>query len=65
MSYQDEFIPDWHLIQRDEEVVVESGYYLIRGYVPTRTALGFLFTGQLGDLRSPCNWTLEFSERIK
>jgi hypothetical protein len=65
-SFTGEFRPDQQPeAQRVEDVVVEPGSYLIRGYVPTRTALWFLFTGQLGDLRSPCNWTLEFSERSK
>ena len=63
---KDEFVPDWQpKVRQVEDVVVEPEYYLVRGYVPTRTALWFLFTGQLGDLRSPCNWTIEISERSK
>ena len=65
-SFNDEFVPDWQPeVQRVEDVVVEPGYYLVRGYVPTRIALWFLVTGQFGELRSPCNWTLEFSKRSK
>lgn len=62
-SFTEEFAPDWHQIQSLEDVIVEPGYYLVRGYVPTRIALWFLVTGQFDELRSPCNWTLEFSER--
>ena len=59
-----EIAPDWQpQDQRVEDVVAEPGYYLIRGYIPTRIALWFLFTGQFGDLRIPCNWTLEFVRR--
>ena len=63
-SFNDEFVPDWQPeTPRIEDVIVEPGYYLVRGYVPTRIALWFLVTGQFDELRSPCNWTLEFSER--
>lgn len=65
-SFTGPFRPDQQPeAQRVEDVVVEPGSYLIRGYIPTRNALWFLFAGQLGDLRSPCNWTLEFRERSK
>ena len=47
------------------EVVMKPGSYLVRGYVPTRMAVWFLITGQFGELRSPCHWTLEFKERSK
>ena len=46
-----------------EDVVAEPGHYVKRGYVPTRVALWFLFTGQFGDLRAPCNWALVFIEQ--
>lgn len=48
-----------------EGVVVRPGYYLVRGYIPTRIAVWFLITGQFGGLRSPCHWTLELNERSK
>ena len=48
-----------------EDVVAEPGYHLKRGYVPTRVALWFLFTGQSGDLRAPCNWALVFVHRAQ
>ena len=65
-NFNDEFAPDWQPeVQRVEDVVVEPGYYLVRGYVPTRNALWFLVTGQFGEFLSPCNWTLEFIERSK
>jgi hypothetical protein len=65
-SFSGAFRPDQQPeVQRVEDVIVEPGYYLVRGYVPTRIALWFLVTGQYGELRSPCNWTLEFSERLK
>ena len=64
LSFKDELVTDWQPnIQRVEDVIVEPGSYLVRGYVPTHIALWFLVTGQFGELRSPCNWTLEFSER--
>ena len=63
-SYSGAFRPDQQPeVPRIEGVVVEPGSYLVRGYVPTRIALWFLVTGQFGELRSPCNWILEFSER--
>ena len=59
-----EIAPDWQpQDQRVEDIVAEPGYYLIRGYIPTRIAFWFLFTGQFGDLRIPCNWTLQFVRR--
>ena len=59
-----EVAPDWQpQDQRVEDVVAEPGYYLIRGYIPTRIAFWFLFTGQFDDLRIPCNWTLQFVRR--
>lgn len=64
-SFQYEIIPERHLIQRYEDVVVEPGYYLAQLYVPTRIALWFLVTDQFAELRSRCNWTLEFRERSK
>jgi hypothetical protein len=59
-----EFIPDSQpQDQQVEDVVAEPGYYLVRGYVPSRIALWFLFTGRFGDLRVPCHWTLGFVHR--
>ena len=63
-GFKDELFPDWQpRDQRVEDVIVEPGYYLIRGYIPTRIAIRFFLTGQLSDLRTPCNWTLEFVKR--
>jgi hypothetical protein len=64
-SFTEEFIPDWHQIQWVEDLVAEPGYYLVQGYLPTRVALWFILTGQFGELRSPCNWILEFHEHTK
>lgn len=64
-SFTEDFILDWHQIQSVEDLVVEPGYYLVQAYLPTRVALWFIITGQFGELRSPCNWTLEFRERSK
>jgi|CXWL01.1.fsa_nt_gi hypothetical protein len=64
-SFTAEFIPDQHQIQSVEDLVAEPGYYLVQGYLPTRVALWFIITGQFGELRSLCNWTLEFRERTK
>lgn len=63
-DFTDEFIPDWHQIQRIDGVVVKPGYYLVQGYLPTRIALWFLFTGQFADMLTPCSWTLVFAKRI-
>ena len=49
----------------ERDIVIEQGHYAKQVYVPTRMALWSLITGQFGELRSPCNWTLEFSERSK
>ena len=63
-SFKGEFPPDQQPeVQRVDDVVVEPGYYLVQGYLPTRVALWFLLTGQLGELRSPCNWNLTFVKR--
>jgi len=45
-----------------DRLLAEPGHYVKRGYVPTRVALWFLFTGRFGDLRDPCNWALVFIE---
>jgi hypothetical protein len=64
LNFKDEFVPDWQPnIHRVEDVVAEPGSYLVRGYIPTRIALWFFITGQTGELRSLCNWTLELRER--
>jgi len=63
-SFVSEFIPDSQpRVQQVEDMVAEPGYYLVRGYIPTRIVLWFLLSGQFGDLRTPCNWTLEFVKR--
>ena len=41
----------------------EPGYYIRRAYIPTRTALWFLFTGNFGNLRNPCHWWLVYADR--
>lgn len=64
-SFTEKFVPDWHQIQSVEDLIAEPGYYLVQGYLPTRVALWFILTGQFGELRSPCNWTLEFYEQPK
>jgi len=63
-SFTSEFLPDSQpQTQRIDDVVAEPGYYLVRGYVPTRIALWFLMTGRFSQLRSPCDWTLELIQR--
>ena len=63
-SFTSEFLPDSQpQTQLIEDVVAEPGYYLVRGYVPTRIALWFLMTGRSSQLRSPCEWTLELIKR--
>ena len=41
----------------------ESGYYVKRVYLSTRTALWFLLTGRFGDLKTPCHWWLVIADR--
>ena len=62
-SFTEEFIPDWHQVQRIDGVNPKPGYYLVQGYLPTRIALWFVFTGQFGDILTPCNWSLELVKR--
>jgi len=65
-SYIREFPPDQQPeVQQMDDVAVEPEHYLVKGYLPTRTALWFLFTGQFGDLLDPCDWTLEFVKRTR
>jgi hypothetical protein len=47
----------------DIESTIPAGHYLRRAYIPTRTALWFLFTGRLGVLRVPCHWWLVYKAR--
>lgn len=51
----------WRRSQADSTVSI-PGHYPERVYVPTRTALRLLVTGHFGDLRVPCNWTLEIAD---
>ena len=63
-GFRDEFPPDWQpQEQKIEDIYVDDGHYLIKGYIPTRIALRLFFTGHLRDLQIPCNWTLEFVKR--
>lgn len=41
------------------------GYFLRRAYLPTRTALWFVITGQFRNLQVPCHWWLVFVERVQ
>jgi len=41
----------------------ESGHYIKRFYLPTRTALWFLLTGRFGDLKTSCHWWLVIADR--
>ena len=43
---------------------VDHGHYTKRVYLPTRTALWFLFSGRFGDLKMPCHWRLIITERL-
>ena len=49
----------------EDEISGGPGHYVKRGYIPTRVALWFLFTGRFGDLRAPCHWTLGFVHRAQ
>ena len=42
----------------------KPGHYIMRVYLPTRTALWFLLTGRFGDLRTPCYWWLVIEDRM-
>ena len=63
-TYNSEFAPDRQVRARQvDDVPVEPGFYLVRGYIHTRIALWFFLTGQFRDLQNPCNWTLQFVRR--
>ena len=52
----------------DEDIFsvrAESGHYIKRVYVSTRTALWFLLTGRFGDLRTSCHWLLVIADRAR
>lgn len=49
----------------ENELMIPPGHYVKRVHVQTRVALWSLLTGHFGELRSPCNWTLQFIERAK
>lgn len=64
-SFVEEFVPDSQPpAEHAEEIVAEPGYYLIRAYVPTRTALRLILHGHFGDLQALCNWRLELKRRL-
>ena len=46
-----------------DRVFAPPGHYILQIYVRTRVALWFLFTGQFGDLKAPCNWALLFVDQ--
>ena len=52
-------------IMYEHALVISSGYYIKRVHVQTRVALWSLLSGHFVKLRSPCNWTLKFVERVK
>ena len=43
----------------------ETGHYIKRVYLPTRTAVWFLLTGRFGDLKTPCHWWLVIADRMR
>ena len=52
----------------DEDIYsgrAESGYYVKRVYLSTRTALWFLLTGRFGILKTSCHWWLVIAERVR
>lgn len=51
-------------VEDDVTVILKPGYYLMRVYVQTRTALWYLATGRFGGLRTPCLWLLKFDDRM-
>lgn len=64
-SFFDKLAPDSQPpVEHVEDVVAEPGHYLIRAYVPTRTALWLVLQGRWGDLQRPCNWTFELNNRM-
>ena len=48
--------------EEQEDAGVESEFYTRKAYLPTRTALWFLITGKLVELRNPCHWVLIYTE---
>lgn len=63
-SFTDVFNPDGQpLTHALEGVTVGMDQYVVRAYMSTRAAFGFLFSGRFGDLQSPCNWSIELFDR--
>lgn len=63
-GYQTELVPDGQPLSRSYgDIVAGQESYVLRGYIPTRIAAGFLFTWRFGELLFPCNWRLEFVRR--
>jgi hypothetical protein len=46
--------------QTIDEINAKPGHYLVRGYLQTRTALKFIFAGQINDLKQINNWQLGY-----
>lgn len=41
-------------------IYAKPGYYLMKGYLQTRTALGLIFQGKANQLQQPSNWSLGY-----
>ena len=46
----------------NSEATIQPGHYGKRVHIPTRVGLKFLVTGRLGDLRTPCTWSIRIEE---
>ncbi len=51
--------------EESDSPVPLHGYFLRRAYLPTRTALWLVITGQFRNLLVPCHWWLVFVERVQ
>jgi hypothetical protein len=44
--------------QAIDDINLQPGHYLVRGYLQTRTALQYIFAGKINDLKQVSNWQL-------
>jgi hypothetical protein len=49
--------------QEFEGVSAKPGYYLLRGYLNTRTAISLIFEGKGSQLNQPLNWKIGYIQK--
>ena len=48
--------------QTIDEINAKPGHYLVKGYLQTRTAIRFIFSGKMNDLKQVNNWQLGYGK---